>query len=119
MLMEEIKMKQFVGIILAIFGTFIIIITVAVIFRFLGLIIESYFLPKEQTVQRNAFEQTKSYVHGAIQDIAKYYEEYNKAKNEIDRKVIANIIKQRFAEFDANNIHSSQLREWFIKVRGY
>ncbi len=108
--------------ILALVGAVVLIgilFILGIVFRFINLKTESYFAPKEQTVQRNVFEQTKSYVHGAIQDIAKYYEEYNKAKSEDEKQVIANVIKQRFAEFDANNINSFQLRQWFINIRGY
>jgi len=108
-----------VGIIIGILLLIVIVFVLGVGFRFINLKIESYFAPKEQTVQRNVFEQTKSYVHGTIQDIAKYYEEYNKAKSEDEKQIIANVIKQRFAEFDANNINSLQLRSWFIQIRGY
>jgi hypothetical protein len=37
--------------------------------------------PKRQNVQRQVFENTQSYVHGKTQDLAKYYEQYQKADN--------------------------------------
>jgi len=86
--------------------------------RFANLHIEKFFAPKEQSVKRQVFEETKSYVHGVLQDLGKYYDEYNKADKQ-EKQIIANVIKQRFAEFDANNIKSFVLRQWFVSVRGY
>jgi len=111
--------KKFFG---SIFGILVIVfvaVIVAVGLRYGNLKFEQFFAPKEQSIQREVFENTKSYVHGAIQDIAKYYDEYNKAKDDQEKEVIKNVIKQRFAEFDANNIKSFQLRQWFINIRGY
>ena len=86
--------------------------------RYVNLKIEGYFQPKEQSIKRKVFEETKSYVYGAIQDIAKYYEEYEKT-DEQGEDVIRNVIRQRFAKFDVNNIKSFTLRQWFVSVRGY
>ena len=97
---------------------FIIFIICISIIRFENLYVESFFTPKEQSIQRQVFEETKSYVYGNIKDIAKYHEEYLKADKE-GKKIIANIVKERFPNFDANKIHSYTLKQWFIHVRGY
>lgn len=86
--------------------------------RYGSLNIERFFQPKEQSVQRYVFEETKSYVYGVIQDIGKYYDEWIHSDVE-NKKIIENIIKQRFPNFDPDKIKSKQLREWFIKARGY
>lgn len=80
---------------------------------------KSFFKPKYENVDRATFEKTKPYVHGNIQDIAKLYEEYHKAESEEDKEAIKNLIKIRFAEFDANLIKSQKLRNFFETARGY
>ena len=102
-------------------GVFIFIIcilAITVTIRFGGLYIERFFAPKEQSVQRQVFEETKSYVYGSIRDIAKYHEEYLKADKK-EKRIIANIVKERFPNFDPDKIHSYTLRQWFVAVRGY
>ena len=74
--------------------------------------------PKRESVRREVFEETKSYVHGAIQDIARYHGEYAAATEE-EQKAIKVVIRTRFAEFDADHIESTPLRTWFIDARGF
>ena len=69
-----------------------------------GLGMFKFFAPKRENVRREVFEQTKSYVHGKVQDLGKYYEEYQSAKTIDDKDVIRNVIKVRFAEFDESKI---------------
>lgn len=75
-----------------------------------------FFNPRKENVRRQVFENTKSYTHGVIQDLGKYYEEYQKAEN---KTAIQAVIKMRFAEFDANKINSLSLKQFLISTRGY
>lgn len=84
-----------------------------------GLKWRKYFKPKYAEIEREVFEETKSYVHGKVQDLAKYFEEYQKAKTLEEKEIIVNLIKMRFAEFDADNVRNTQLRRFLINVRGY
>lgn len=83
-----------------------------------GLQWDKFFAPKKANIERQVFEQTKSFTHGKIQDLAKYYEEYNKA-DVMDREPIRQLIIMNFAEFDAGNISNQKLREFLISQRGY
>jgi hypothetical protein len=38
-----------------------------------------YYIPRYANVERQAFEQTRSYVHGKIQDLTRYYRQHNEA----------------------------------------
>ena len=96
----------------------IIIVIIAFALPLLGLQWVKFFKPKYENVNRQVFEQTKSYTHGVIQDLAKYFDEYQKATLK-DKQVIQNTIKFRFAEFDANNIKSVPLKAFLINMRGY
>ena len=71
---------------------------------FLGLWYYGYFAPRYENVRREVFEETKSYTHGKIQDLSKYYREYNNATKQDDKDVIKILILSQFAEFDESNI---------------
>lgn len=78
-----------------------------------------FFEPKKENIRREIFENTQSYNHGKIQDLAKYYEEYNKAESMQNKESIRQIIILRFAEFDETNINANKLRNFLIQMRGY
>jgi len=71
-----------------------------------------------ENVRRDIFEESKSYVHGKIQDLARYYEQYMRGDQET-RKSIAEVIKITFAAFDADKIPDARLRNFLRDVRGY
>jgi len=77
-----------------------------------------FFAPKTANIQREVFENTKSYLHAAQQDLGKYYAEYQSADEE-GKLVIKNIISVRFAELDENKIQNNSLRAFLVKARGY
>ena len=77
-----------------------------------------FFAPKQENVRPEGFEQTKSYQHGVAQDLGKYYGEYQNASEE-EKAVIASVVRTRFAEFDASDLHSPELRQFLISTRGY
>lgn len=77
-----------------------------------------FFQPLKQNVQREVFEETKSYTHGKIQDLGKYYREYQSAS--VDEKTaLRSVVRTRFAEFNENNINNDELRSFLIEMRGY
>ena len=57
--------------------------------------------------------------HGVIQDLGKYYKEYQEAETQERKETIEAVIRVRFAEFDSGNIKSTELRRFFINMRGY
>jgi hypothetical protein len=83
-----------------------------------GLGWNKFFLPKQENIRREVFEETQSFVHGKIQDLAKYKLEYDKASPE-SQEALRFIIINRFAEFDETKIKSAGLRNFLIKIRGY
>lgn len=77
-----------------------------------------FFNPRKENIRREVFEQTQSYVHGKIQDLAKYHDEYRQG-NENDKECIRQLIIVRFAEFDESKIKSTNLRNFLKRMRGY
>lgn len=73
--------------------------------------------PLQKDIQREVFENTKSYIHGVQQDLGKYYHEYQNADAN-GKDVIAATIRMRFAEVDAEKLQSN-LKQFLIQTRGY
>jgi hypothetical protein len=84
-----------------------------------GLAWFKFFEPKKEDIRREIFENTQSYVHGKIQDLAKYKLEYDALKDPSAKEAIRQVIVMRFAEFDETKIKSSGLRNFLVQQRGY
>lgn len=102
-----------------------ILLSIGGLILFLGLIFclgfyqlgwMKFFNPKYENVKREVFENTKSYTHGKIQDLAKYYDEYQQSE---DKEAISAIIKMRFAEFPTDRIDNYKLKMFLTEMRGY
>ena len=98
-----------------------VVVFVALLFllELFGLEWRKFFNPKKANIEREIFVQTKSYVHGKIQDLAKLYKEHQDAETQDDKDVIENIISIQFAEFDETKIKSKKLKEFLIKIRRF
>lgn len=99
----------------------IVVIIVALVFAIggLGLAYKAYFAPKHANVDRQVYEQSQSYVHGKIQDLAKYKQEYDKTDSPVERQAIQTLINQQFAQFDSSKIVDSNLRKFLVNMRGF
>lgn len=94
------------------------ILGIIFIFGLFGLGWQKFFLPKQENIKREVFEQTQSFIHGKTQDLAKYYEEYTKADDK-EKEAIKQIIIIRFAELDATKLTSPKLRTFLESTRGF
>lgn len=74
-----------------------------------------FWKPKEESARRQAFQETKSYVFAARQDIAEYYRQWHTA-NDAEKKAIENAIRLRFSTFPAKEIPDPVIRKWFTEV---
>ncbi len=74
--------------------------------------------PKRENVRREVFENTKSYLHGAQQDLGKYFNEYQSA-SEDEKEAIRITIQMRFAELDEGKIQNPRVRDFLVRMRGY
>lgn len=96
------------------------IIAVLFVLQLVGLGFFKFFEPKRENIRREVFENTKSYTHGVIQDLGKYYQEYYEPETtEEEKQTIKSVILIRFAEFDENKIENYKLQQFFIQMRGY
>ena len=73
------------------------------------------FAPKYVAVQRQTFEQSKSFNQGMIQELQNMQFEYVQAKPEA-RDALASIILHRAADYDEKQL-PSDLRAFIVKLR--
>ncbi len=69
-----------------------------------------------QNVQRENFEHNKSYVHGMVEDLADHKLEYERAKDETEKKAIRTFIVEKYSNFDENLIESNSLRAFLREM---
>ena len=100
-------------------GAFVGIIAVLFLLTLGGLWWKGFFSPKYQNVERKVFEETKSYVHGKNEDLAKYFEEYQRADNPKDKEIIKEFVRIKFGDFDAEKVRSPKLRQFLVTMRGF
>ncbi len=104
-------------VLLSIAGFLALLITIFVLTS-ADLAFTRFFKPKYQNVERKVFEETKSYVHGKIQQLSKYYREYQSA-DMAGKETLKKVVQVEFAEFDSNNITEPTLRNFLVTMRGY
>jgi hypothetical protein len=101
------------------FGALVMFLALIFLLGLFGLGYYKFFGSKEENIRREIFENTQSYVHGKVQDLAKYYDEYNRAESSDSRETIRQLIIVRFAEFDESKIKPAHLRAFLVRMRGY
>ena len=99
-------------------GIVICVLLIPIVIGLYSLGLFKFFAPMEKNIQREVFENTKSYLHGVQQDLGKYYHEYQTA-DECGKSIIETTIRMRFVEVDANKLQSKELRMFLKRVRGY
>lgn len=97
-----------------------IIVVVAIVFALglAGLGWKAFFKPKHENIERRVFENTKSFTHGMTMELAKHYDEYQKG-TDLEKKIIRNVIKSRFADFDEAKMRTQALKSFLLRMRGY
>lgn len=99
-------------------GVLVLIVALSFAMGVVDLGFTKFFKPKQQNIEREVFENTQSYVHGKTQDLAKYFEEYRNADQD-SKESIRQLIIMNFSDFNAEQIRSSQLKNFLIQTRGY
>ncbi len=94
------------------------VILMAVIFIVISLNLKEQFGVKNADIDRKIYEQSKSYVHGKYQDLAKYYEEYQ-AADEQGKQAIKNLIQMNFADLEKEDIANEILQSFLVEMRGF
>lgn len=101
-----------------IIGIIILITIVMFGLEFAGIEWSKFFAPKKANIEREVFENTKSFTHGKIKELAKHYKEYSESDSD-DKQIIKNIIREDFADFDKEKINTQKLKSFLTEMRGY
>lgn len=98
-----------------------IIIYITIIFALsaAGFWIYSELAPRYAKVDREVFEESKSYIHGKIQTLSNHYQEYNEKDSSQDREIIKNMVKIQFSDFKLEYINNKELKNFLKEMRGY
>lgn len=90
------------------------------VFGAFDLTFSKWYAPKKANIERSVFEETKSFVHGQTQLLAKLYGEWNDPDTGFeDKTAIEELIKMQIADLSAENVSNETLRKFLIKTRGY
>lgn len=100
-------------------GLLILVLVLVLAFglEWLGIGWKGFFGPKHEDVKREVWEQTKSRVEGAVQEISKRRLEYIRSNDEIEKKAIAEYIRSSYANLDPEDINDPAIRRFFINCK--
>lgn len=68
-------------------------------------------------IKREQFENSKSYVHGKIDDLQRYKRELERTTDPVERQAIVINIQDDFSNFDESKIDNNNLKEFLIDIR--
>ena len=70
------------------------------------------------SIQREKFEESKSYVEGMINTLAEYKREYERAETKEEKEQIRNLIDSKFSNFNIDYIENKDLYNFLQQMRG-
>ena len=102
-------------VVFGVFGVLVLLCGVTWIFQGNDFILMKYFSPKEESVRREVFEQSKAYNQGMTQELDNMYIEYSKASPE-HKKALKSVVLHRVADYDVNKL-PPHLKEFVSQLR--
>jgi hypothetical protein len=113
------------GIGAAIGGLFVLVVFIVILGamglggRYVNMKVEAWFAPREANIQREVFENTKSYNEAKEQELVKYKFEYDRAegKNDIGTMTaVQSAVRNAFADYE-DDLLSPELREFVRRCK--
>lgn len=86
--------------------------------KWLGLEWRGFFGPKEVAIERDIYEQSPSFVHSRVNDLARYRIEWL-AASEDERAALNTLIRQQMSQLDPDAIRDPDLRSFYDTVMGF
>lgn len=108
-------MKTFGIVVGGLFGI-VLLVALGLGIRYASIHIEGFFQPLEQNIQRQVFEETKSYNEGKEQELVKYRLEYMRSDDEVEKAAIASAVRHAFADYDSSRLEP-ELEEFLNRCR--
>lgn len=97
-------MGLLVGGAFAVLALLILIFGLAVGGRWTVLQVDRWLAPQEANVQREVFEETKSYNEGKEQELVKYKFEWERSTDPVTRRAIESAVRHSFADYDISRL---------------
>lgn len=69
-----------------------------------------------KNIKREQFEESKSYVHGKIEDLQRYKRELETTKDPVERQALITHIQDEFAAFDMGKIDNLNLKSFLNDI---
>ena len=103
---------------ISVVGVIIILLAIGILSTECNLAFYKRYAPKFQNVEREVFEQTKSYNEAKVQDLAKYKLEYEMNNDPNAKQALKMVIIQRFADYQSERL-PGELGSFLTRMRGY
>lgn len=98
------------------FGLVALLLITGGIIDYTGIIWDSHIGVKRANVQRQIFEQSKSYTQGQIQQLQSYHHEWT-TSDDAGKKLVESTVRHQFADFDIDLITDGELRSFLNTIR--
>lgn len=85
--------------------------------RWLNMKVEGWFRPREANIEREVFENTKSYNEGKEQELLKTYKEYVSTSDESIRAGLRSYVSHTFADYPVERL-DPKLRNFVQECKG-
>ena len=95
----------------------IVLVALAFVFEVGGLKWKEYFGTKHANVDREIFEESKSRVQGAIQDISRKQLESSRAEDDVEKRAICDYLVNAYVDLDSEKINSVSTKQFFENCR--
>jgi hypothetical protein len=101
----------------------VFMITATLIYLMLGFVgvldlqFYKHYGKEKANIQHEIFKENTSYIEGMASDLAKYKYEISIEKDVIARKAIANLIIDKYSNFDINKLEDSSLQNFLRDIR--
>jgi hypothetical protein len=99
-----------------IIGSIGLLIMLGFVLELAGLQWMEYIGIRKANIERNIYEESKSYNEGMVQNLIKYKYEYDKA-SEDEKIIIVNSIRHMYADYDEEKIKSKELKMFLKKIK--
>lgn len=111
------KFKELVGCVVGV----VIVLGVAVGGMFFTGKLDNIYLgtigKERESVKREVFKESKSYVEGMIEDLSNYKREFERADDVSEKEQIVNMIDSEFSNFDITKIENQNLYNFLLDIR--
>jgi len=103
-----------VGAIIALIALVVLLGALGLGGRYINMKVEGWFAPREQNIQREVFENTKSYNEAKEQELVKYRFEWDRARGKEDlgtMRAVESAVRAAFADYEDDRL-SPELQEF-------